>query len=204
MKHTGIMILAAGASLRLGRAKQLLPFQNKTLVQHIATEAMSTKAAAVVVVTGANAEEISAVLAESPIDLAYNENWRQGMGSSIRTGLAFLQNLPHTLQSVIICVCDQPFVTTGLFEQLVGKKRETGKGIIACAYAGTLGTPVLFDGIYFEQLQTLEVTDGAKCLVNKYPGDVASVSFTSGQIDIDTEEDYNNLLLQKNDSIYKR
>ncbi len=198
MNRTGIIILAAGASVRLGRPKQLLPFQNKTLLQHITAEAVNTNASAVVVVTGANEKEISASLATTKIGLAHNENWQQGMGSSIKTGMAFLKNLNQKIQSVIVCVCDQPFVSKGLFQKLVEKKSETGKGIIACAYAGTLGTPVLFDEKYFEQLQKLS-TDGAKKLVKKYPEDVAFVSFPSGHIDIDTEEDYNNLLLKKND-----
>ena len=194
MNSTGIIILAAGGSTRLGRPKQLLSFGKKLLVQHVTHEAINAKPGVVVVVTGANAKKVSESIANEEIVLAYNKNWQEGMGSSIKTGIAFLQSLPRTFQSVIICVCDQPFVNTDLFLELIKKKKETGKGMIACAYDNTLGTPVLFDSIYFNQLQMLAVTEGAKTLLQKYEEDVATVSFPLGQIDIDTEEEYKNLI----------
>jgi molybdenum cofactor cytidylyltransferase len=120
------------------------------------------------------------------------------MGSGIKVGLAKAA-LNKAIQNLIIAVCDQPFVSAALFQELVSRKAETGKGIAACTYADTIGTPVLFDKTYFNELQDLQEKEGAKGLLKKYKDDVATVSFPNGCFDVDTEEDYQNLLKQKNE-----
>jgi molybdenum cofactor cytidylyltransferase len=194
MNDTGIVILAAGSSTRLGRPKQLLQFQNKSLAEHIIDEAVKAKLYPIVVVTGANAETISLPLKNKPVVIVHNDNWESGMGSGIKAGLLRAAVLNEKLQSIIIAVCDQPFVSASLFEKLMERKLETGKGMIACAYANTMGTPVLFGKMYFGHLKALEESEGAKGLLKNYKDDVATVYFPQGSIDIDTEEDYKNLI----------
>lgn len=188
MNQTVIIILAAGSSSRLGQPKQLLPFRNKLLIQCIADAAIKAKPGLVVVVTGANTEEVSAALADKDITLVYNQNWREGMASGIVAGVLKVMDLRNGVANIILSVCDQPFVNEGLFNELIEKKKETGKGVIACSYAGTMGTPALFDRKYFNELQNLKGTEGAKVLLKKLKHDLASVSFPEGNIDIDTEE----------------
>ncbi len=197
MNETGIIILAAGSSSRLGRPKQLLAFQNKSLIELIVDEAIKAKLHPVVVITGANAEAISLPLKNKAVEVVYNQIWEEGMASGIVAGFLKILSINDQLQNVIISVCDQPFVSAHLFQELMQKKKETGKGIIGCAYAGTIGTPVLFNKIYFRQLQNLKGTEGAKKLLKMYKDDVATISFKQGVIDIDTEDDYQNLLKQK-------
>ncbi|MEJ7912477.1 MAG: nucleotidyltransferase family protein [Chitinophagaceae bacterium] len=194
MHQTGIIILAAGNSSRLGRPKQLLPFDNKLLVQHAVDVALQAKPGAVVVVTGAGAAEVSAALLGRGATIICNKNWPEGMASGIVAGLENLLQLDNAIKNILISVCDQPYVSAPLFITLLEKKRETGKGIIACAYAGTLGTPVLFDRKYTKDLLQLKGKEGAKSLVRNLEKDVATVNFTKGSIDIDTEEDYSALL----------
>lgn len=190
---TAIIILAAGNSSRLGKPKQLLPYRQKTLIEHIVAEALQT-AAPVTVVTGAAAKEVTACLKSKDVVLLYNPDWPSGMASGIAVGLANALSLNDQLRNIILTVCDQPFVTTELFKQLLNAQHQTGKGIIACRYADTVGTPVLFDAKYFERLKELSGQEGAKRLLNTYSDDVATVPFTDGRIDIDTEEDYQKLL----------
>ena len=186
MSKTAILILAAGSSSRLGKAKQLILFKDKTLINHIAEEAKNAGAENVLVITGSQAEEIAQALQGSGTNILFNADWKQGMGTSIAAGV---EALTGDHQNVIIAVCDQPFVSANIFRALMARQEETGKGIIASAYAGTLGTPVLFHKKYFRQLQALKGDKGAKKLLFVYRDDVVSVGFPQGETDIDTAYD---------------
>ncbi len=198
MNETGIIILAAGSSSRLGRPKQLLQYRNQTLIEHIAGEAIKAKLYPIVIVTGANAQQVVVILNNKELTITYNENWQEGIASGIVAGVSKMLFLNDKLEHIIVSVCDQPFVSAVLFQQLIQKKVETGKGIVASTYADTIGTPVLFDRNYFKYLQDLKGEEGAKKLLKMYNNDVATVSFPQGSIDIDTEEDYKKLLNQQN------
>jgi molybdenum cofactor cytidylyltransferase len=190
MSKTAIIILAAGNSSRLGRPKQLLPYQGKTLLSHVVAEALKASLQPVVVVTGAYHKEIQASLQGSPVLLAYNAHWETGMGSGIVAGLRAALIIEPLLQGVIVAVCDQPYISSTLFHALIVKRASSGKGLIACAYSETLGTPVLFGQRYFKDLSALPGDAGAKQLLKRYPEDVATVPFPQGNIDIDTEENF--------------
>jgi molybdenum cofactor cytidylyltransferase len=190
MNKTGIVILAAGSSSRLGKPKQLLSYENKSFIQNIASEAIKADLYPIVIVTGANAEQVSLALNKKDEEIVYNEHWQQGMASSIVAGISKMLLLDDNVEAALIAVCDQPFVTAELLQALINKKAETGKGIVACTYADTAGTPVLFDRKYFIDLQQLKGEEGAKKLLKLYEADLVTVSFPQGSIDIDTEADY--------------
>lgn len=193
MSETAIIILAAGNSARLGRPKQLLPYKGKTLIGHIVGEAYAASLHPIVVVTGAFAPEISDALKGQPVEIFYNPNWETGMGSGVVTGLSGLLGAYPGIQSVIITVCDQPFISALLFQQLIERKALSGKEIIACSYSDTVGTPVLFGRPWFEKLLNLSGNEGAKKLLQQHKEDMSAISFPEGDIDIDTEEDYRRL-----------
>jgi len=190
----GIIILAAGNSSRLGEPKQLLRYENKTLICRIAEAAASVANVTLVVVTGSDAGQITTELESVTYSPAHNADWPTGMASSVRSGLSKLLSVNPEVESAILAVSDQPFVTTTLFEMLISKANEADSGIVASAYADTLGTPVLFNKKYFDALLSLTGTEGAKKLLKKFENDVASVPFPSGAIDIDTKQDYQKLL----------
>lgn len=194
MKDTAIIVLAAGKSSRLGRPKQLLPFHASTLVQRIVHAALKAATGNVVLVTGAHEESVSAVLTGEPITIVHNKEWEEGMSSSIRTGIQASCNGGLAPGNAIICVCDQPFVSPQLLISMVRAKEESGKGIVACAYSGTIGVPVLFDCRYFYNLCHLAAHEGAKHLLSRYKEDVGTIAFPDGDKDIDTEDDYTRLL----------
>ena len=194
MTDTGIVILAAGSSSRLGRAKQLLFYHGKSLIQHVVNEALVAQINPVAVVTGANAETISQTLDNYPVALVYNKNWAQGMATGIATGIRHLLSDRADLESVVIAVCDQPFVSSQLLLQLHDTWKQSGKDIVACAYKNTVGTPVLFSSKYFDELMHLRGDSGAKKLLQIYSDSVATIPFPEGNIDIDTEDDYAELI----------
>ncbi len=192
--QTVIIVLAAGGSSRLGKPKQLLPFKNRTLIGQLAAEAIASKVGAVVVVTGAAGEEVKEALKNTAVEICFNANWRDGMGSSISCGMhVVLKNVP-ACENVIIAVCDQPDVDAAVFTSLAELRKTSGKGIVASAYAGTVGTPVLFGPAYFPALAALSGDAGAKSIVKANGTDLATISFEPGSRDIDTPADYAGLL----------
>lgn len=191
---TGIIILAAGNSSRLGQPKQLLPYRDGTLLQHLITEVFLVQDAVIIVVTGANRELIEKEIDPFNIKTIFNQDWELGMSSSINTGLKKLLESHPEIENCIFTVCDQPFVSHSIFENLITEFSKTRKGIIASSYAETLGTPVLFDKKYFNELLNLKGQEGAKKIINRFLEDTASIPFEKGNIDIDTEEDYNTLI----------
>ena len=190
MTNTGIVILAAGNSSRLGKPKQLLFHQNKTLLRHTADEAIDAMLGPVAVVLGHNAETIASSIAERPLQIIFNPQWQEGLASSISTGLSNILSLHPSIQSVILAVCDQPFLTTSVFQQLLTEHLQTGKGIIASSYADTVGTPALFHRRYFQNLLQLKGADGAKKVMQAYKDFMTTIPFSKGSVDIDTAEDY--------------
>ena len=197
MNNTGFIILAAGESSRLGKIKQLLSFNRKTLLQHVIDEASNAGAKPIVVITGANAAKISASIASGKVSILYNENWKDGMASGIVAGVRHVLSLNGTIKKIIISVCDQPFVSAALFGQLDQRQTISGKGIVACAYADTIGTPALFTLKYFDQLMALKGDEGAKKILKSNKEDVDTVNFSKGEVDIDTQSDYENLLKEQ-------
>lgn len=194
MNNTGIIILAAGRSARLGSLKQLLLFKHKTLLQHTIDEASATGASPIIVVTGAYAKAIETSMDNDKVEIVFNESWEEGKGSGIVAGVKKIITSYKNVQNIILAVCDQPYVTAALFLQLNQTQLESGKNIVASAYADTLGTPVLFTRKYFQQLLDLIKEEGAKKILMTYNEDVASVDFPQGYIDIDTQEDYEGFL----------
>ena len=192
MTKTGIIILAAGSSTRMGQPKQLMMYKNKTFLQHIISEAKNALLDPVICVTGYQSDLITNSISVMEVSIVYNEHWPEGMGSGISTGIRHL--MLTDADSVILAVSDQPYVSSDLFSEMVRWKDESGKGIVACTYAGTLGTPVLFTKDYFDRLQSLNGNQGAKNIVKLNLPDVCPVEFEKGSVDIDSKEDYEKLI----------
>lgn len=192
-----VLILAAGSSSRLGEPKQLLSYGNKNLLNHTIDEAKKAGDGIVVVILGGNYHLIAGNIHHAGIKVSYNAAWEKGMSSSIVKGLQELTREHAGLEGVILTVCDQPFISAALFNELIAAAVQTGKTIVASAYAGTLGTPVLFLKKHFDSLLNLKGKEGGRGLIEKYKEDVASVIFENGEIDIDTMDDYNDLISNK-------
>ncbi|MBV8390625.1 MAG: nucleotidyltransferase family protein [Mucilaginibacter sp.] len=184
------IILAAGQSSRLGKPKQLLQYQNKTLLQHAIDTAKQSAVQSVVVVLGSSADTILSATNTSEIYIVKNDDWQSGMASTIRCGIEALQTLDSTTDAAILMVCDQPFVTSGLLNDLIQKQNETGKAVIASQYGDTVGTPALFHKQFFSKLMDLEGDAGAKKIIAQNSDSLETIPFPGGSIDIDTIDDY--------------
>ena len=190
---TGIIILAAGSSSRLGTPKQNLVFQGQTLLQKAIQSALTSLCETVIVVLGSSADVIRPTIPDQLISIIDNPDWEEGMASSIRYGLTELQKITPKSADVILMLCDQPFVDATIINQLIQKKSITAKTIIASAYNEIKGVPALFNETHFDELLQLTGNEGAKKLLEKYADEVITVPFLLGDIDIDTIGDFERL-----------
>lgn len=184
--NLGIIVLAAGASTRLGQPKQLLWLGDKTLLAQICETALSIENQRVVLVLGAHCEAIKPAIEQLPVEIVFNEKWSEGMGGSIACGMA---HLPKNTGAVLLLLCDQPFVTTAFLEKLLEKWRSAECLIVASAYGGSFGPPAIFDQQLFPELAELHGQKGAKMLMEKYREQLELVDFPEGEKDVDAPED---------------
>jgi molybdenum cofactor cytidylyltransferase len=195
INQCAIIILAAGASSRLGTPKQLLRYKGKSLLQNIVSTALGTRLRPVIVVVGANAPEIISELTGENVHIINNHEWPEGIASSIRCGVRSLEKTDPVSDGTIIMVCDQPHITAGLLNNLLNVQKETGKAIAASTYNDIEGTPALFHKSKFPELLLLKGDKGAGKMLQQQIFPVVTVPFPEGAIDIDTKEDYENLRL---------
>jgi molybdenum cofactor cytidylyltransferase len=186
----GLIVLAAGASTRMGSPKQLLPYRGNSFVRHIVEVAIASVCQPIAVVLGASAERIKPEINQLPVQIVDNQQWAEGMGSSIRVGIEALLAVNQNLEAVMIALCDQPFVSSQTINQLIEAYHLTGKPIIASEYSGTLGVPVVFSCTLFSELMALKSNEGAKQLIKQHIHEVFSLPFSAGAIDVDTPKDY--------------
>lgn len=196
MANIGAVILAAGESSRLGQPKQLIQFRGKSLVRRIADAANKAGCSPVTVVIGSDSEEIARELKPTSASIVENENWRNGIGTSIRAGVQSLINCTPSLDAVVLLVCDQPMVDAKVIKQLIGAYGKRGKTLVASSYSDTLGVPALFSHSHFDELVALPDSDGAKSIILSKRERVVEFPFPQGEIDIDTIADCERLLGQ--------
>jgi molybdenum cofactor cytidylyltransferase len=187
---TGIIILAAGGSERMGEPKQLLPFHDTTLLRHAVETAKAVPDAPVVVVLGAHLDALREHLAGTGVIIAENPDWRTGMGRSIVAGLSAMMATHPDVSSVIFMLCDQPLLSAETLDALIAGHRESGRALVASEYRGALGVPALFARSMFPELLTLAGTSGAQPMIEANRNQALAVPFPDGALDIDTPADY--------------
>ncbi|MEK6649673.1 MAG: nucleotidyltransferase family protein [Bacteroidota bacterium] len=188
---TEVLLLAAGASARLGRPKQLLPFHGSTLVRYLAEQALASNAHHVRVVVGAHQDIVRDQLSDLIVTVVEHKHWTGGLSTSILAGLA---TLPSTADGVILMLGDQPRVTADHLNALIEKQHESGKGLVASRYQNSPGVPALFTRRYFPDLMNLRGDTDAKVVLLLRAEDVALVDLPGGEVDIDTDDDWRRLM----------
>jgi molybdenum cofactor cytidylyltransferase len=191
--QVAIIILAAGASFRLGQSKQLIPYKGEFLLRRICKAAIASKSYQTIVVLGSNAAEHKSAIQALDLSITENPDWALGMGNSLKHGLKHLLQLDHP-DAVIISVCDQPFLEASTFDALIGLHEKFTDKIIACQYQLTFGVPVLFPQKYFDALHIIADGAGAKQMINTYKDDLINYPFEAGSIDIDHPADLERLM----------
>jgi molybdenum cofactor cytidylyltransferase len=185
------VVLAAGASRRLGSPKQLLSWRGEPLVRQVARVALDAGLSPVVVVTGSSAPEVGAVLQGLPLTEVFNPDWEGGQSTSLVAGL---RTLPMHAGAAIFLLSDQPQVPVDLLRSLVASHSLTLAPIVAPLVDGHRSNPVLFDRQVFPALSSLSGDVGGRAIFSRFP--VAWVPWHDASIllDVDTPADYQALL----------
>jgi molybdenum cofactor cytidylyltransferase len=180
------VVLAAGPSTRFGSAKQLVRVGGRPLLHTAVTRAAEVTGNALIVVLGAGAAELAPLLKHSPGSVVVNHEWREGLASSIRAGVA---RLPAACSGVMLVLADQAAVSADDLRRLAGSWRKQPQYIAAAMYAGTCGAPAIFPRSAFRELGELRGDAGARMLLRRNADRMVRVPMPSAALDVDTPED---------------
>jgi molybdenum cofactor cytidylyltransferase len=190
-ERVGAVVLAAGASSRMGVPKQTLQFRGQSMLRRAALAALGAGCRPVIVVTGANAELSRGELDGLDVREVLNTSWETGMASSVRAGVEALASADA--DAVVLMLCDQPHVTAEVISGLVAAHRANGSPLVASTYGGSFGVPALFSRTLFAELARLEGGTGAKQVIKRHASEAHFLPFPSGEVDVDTPDDFSRL-----------
>jgi molybdenum cofactor cytidylyltransferase len=191
------MILAGGASSRMGRAKAALPLGSggDTFLSRIVNTMLAAGLRDVVVVSGAHADATRSACPRDPrVQLVHNPLWQTGQLSSLLTGLD--APAPATIEAAVVALIDVPLVSAETVRTLLDAWRESRAPIVRPARGGEHGHPVIFDAAIFDELRRADVNVGAKAVVRAHEAQLVNVPIDDAGAyqDIDTPEDYARVL----------
>jgi len=185
----GVIILAAGSSSRLGYPKQLVEFKGISLLQHSIDVAESLEFDTKILVLGAKEDEINKKINRRNFEVVINENWEEGMSTSIRKGISEALKLEKELEHILMLLSDQPLVTKDMLEELIRIQLDSNKQATFSGYAGDIGVPAIFSSEIFSELKKLKGDQGAKKLIYDTDFQYGTVQFENGNFDVDTTAD---------------
>ena len=189
MVAVAAIILAAGASQRMGQPKQLLDWHGQPLIRAVAQAALASQARPVSVVLGGAGTAVAEALHGLPLAVVENPHYASGQSSSLRAGIAALG---AEVPAALVLLGDQPFVTPAIIDTLIAAWREQPSPIIAPTFGGQRGHPVLFDRSVFGELLAVAGDQGARSIMAAKPERIRVLAFANQQalIDIDTQAEY--------------
>lgn len=185
------IVLAAGASVRLGQPKQLLSlpgFANETLLDRALRLALQAGATPVFVVLGAHAEDIQRHAHLHSCTVLLNPEWQEGMASSLRVGIRAVMEKCFSASGALIMVCDQPALSAEHLRSLIAGHRNAPEIATASHYAGRYGVPVVLPRTMFAAVLRLTGDEGARTILQQAEH-VNAIDFIRGEWDIDRPED---------------
>ncbi len=182
-----ILILAAGASSRMGEPKQLLAWGKSTLLNHAIAQALLVSDT-ILTILGAHQDVIAPTLTNSQ-RIIFNPNWKEGMGTSIARGIATLQQQDN-FEAILIMLADQPLIDAKYLKELTALHFNSGSKITATSYGTRKGVPAVFHNSLFKELGKLNKDYGAKMLMKRFASDLTSLDPCGREVDIDTRETY--------------
>lgn len=178
------VVLAAGASRRLGRPKQMVAYGGRALVERAVDAAAALCGSRVTVVLGASSEAVRGVLAGRPLQLVVNEAWSDGMGGSLAAGIA---SLPADCEGALVLLCDQPRVPPAALERMARTWREQPERLVAARYRDIAGVPAVFPARLFPALRALRGDRGARAVIAQEGIDTVAIEIPEASFDVDDE-----------------
>ena len=188
------VVLAAGESSRMGRPKALLPIDGVRFIEKIVSSFQSTKVGKILVVLGHNAEEMRQKIADLPVLIVVNNEYKKGQLSSLVAAIRDIQSRQSSaeLDGILVHLVDHPYVNPILVDVMIDRFYESKKLIVVPHYHGRRGHPVIFSRSLFSELQDTPLDQGAKAVVHAHQKDTLEIDTEDEgvTIDIDTPEEY--------------
>ncbi|HYB20578.1 MAG TPA: nucleotidyltransferase family protein [Thermodesulfobacteriota bacterium] len=185
------IVLAAGESKRMGRTKQLLKWEGKTMLQRVLESLCNSGVGEVILVLGHEADRILEVVDTRKAKVVINKIYREGMITSIQQGL---MNLNDKVEAFFIVLADQPAVGPEVFDRLIGefKRAVPQKNIVLPCFGGRRGHPALFGTKYRNEAFRIKGDVGFRQILQEHPEDILGVEMDTDSVlkDIDTPDDY--------------
>jgi len=190
------VLLAAGASTRLGQPKQLIHIDGESLLRRTARLALEAGCSPVHIVLGYEADTMRSELANMPVNIVVNQNWIEGMGASLRSGMQALRTAEPQPEGVLVLVCDQPRLTADHLRELLARQADarhttaaSHRAITASSYSGRYGVPAVFSARLFPALLASQGDRGARDLIRAHAAEVQGIPWPPGELDLDSPED---------------
>jgi CTP:molybdopterin cytidylyltransferase MocA len=190
-----VVLLAAGASRRLGQAKQLVVVDGESLVRRAVRAGLATEPAQALIILGAHAAAVEVEVAGLPLMRVECPDWTEGLAASVRAGV---QAIDARMDAALFVVCDQPGLTAAHLCSLVARWRADPGRATASAYAGTIGVPAVLPRGWFHELLTLAGDQGARELLRGRRSDVEAIEAPWLVDDVDRPRDLERLARRKN------
>jgi molybdenum cofactor cytidylyltransferase len=190
MNKIAVVVLAAGNAKRLGQSKQLLPWVNSTLLGNVVDNVLTVDAHKTFVVLGAYSNEILEKINLSEATVLINDNWQQGLGSSIASAITEIDDKYPELNAVLLVLADQPFIGSIHLNAIINLHLTEKESIIITRKEDYRGVPVLFPRKFFKELRLLSNDEGAKQIINRNKNCVKEIVSQDNIADIDTFEAY--------------
>lgn len=180
-------ILAAGTSSRLGRAKQLLQLDGQSLIRRVARTVVDTQIERVLVIVGRDAAAIEAELYDLSVEIVVNSDWREGMASSVRVGVA----AAGEADALLLTPCDLPLLSVAHLRALIEQFERESTRIVASRYNETLSAPLVIARELWPELLELRGDVGARRVIARHQA--GFIEWPEGAFDVDTREDWEKL-----------
>lgn len=189
MSNICAIILAAGESKRMNAPKLLLQFSGKTMIEMVTGNVLQAGIGFILVVLGSYRKEVSAAIDHLPVKICFNENFKDGMLSSVKCGF---ENLPDDYDAVLVYPGDHPYIDPVVTEKVIASYMASRKGLVVPVFNGKRGHPLLVSYRYRDIINNIPGDEGLRWLAKTYPDDVLEVETSSQGIlkDFDTIEDY--------------
>lgn len=187
---TAGIILAAGASTRMGQPKALLMWRGEPFVRQVARTALAADLSPVIIVAGDYVAEIQSAVSDLPVRVIHNADWAAGQSMSVKAGL---NGLPLEVGAAIFLLADQPQIPIELVRSLIERHAQSLPPIVAPLIEDRRGNPVLFDRMTFNDLLSLSGDVGGRAVFAKHPITHVPWPDASLVLDVDTLEDYDRL-----------
>lgn len=173
----------------MGFPKMLLKFGEKTMIENVIDHVAESDSDGILVVLGAGREDLIDLVGRYDVKYCYNENYSEGMLSSVQCGF---MNLPLDIDGVMVFQGDQPFISPSVINSVIKAYRSSDKGIIIPVCNGKRGHPLLLDWKYRDKIFSLDANEGLRSITYMHSDDVLEVESDDAGIlrDFDTYDDY--------------